>query len=89
MNKMIRAGLLIASLASVASGCAYATSAMPTTPTVTGEAWYTEGTGFFGWFWGSRVFYCPAATSPGPSTCTEAKLVPLTKEQIEAQKPPK
>jgi hypothetical protein len=95
MNKLIRATLLAASLvgfgtlATSVSGCGAVTSSMPSTSAVTGEAWYVEATGFLGWFWGSRVFYCPAATGPGPSTCTEAKLVPLTKAEADAQKPPK
>jgi hypothetical protein len=89
MKKIIRAGLLVASLAGVGSGCAAVSSSMSSSTAMTGEAWYVESTGFFGFYWGSRVFYCPAATSAGPSTCTEAKLVPLTKEQQDAQKPPK
>lgn len=71
-------GLLAASaLFAGSSGCAYVTSSMPSTTSVTGEAWYTEATGFFGLFWGSKVFYCPAPTAAGPTTCKEAKLVPL------------
>jgi hypothetical protein len=50
---------------------------MPSATSVTGEAWYTESTGFFGLYWGSKVFYCPAPTAAGPTTCKEAKLVPL------------
>lgn len=69
-------GLLAAATLS-GSGCAYVTSAMPSTQTVTGEAWYTEATGFFGMYWGSKVYYCPAPTSAGPTTCKEAKMVPL------------
>jgi hypothetical protein len=95
MNKIVRASLLAASLAGLgtlattASGCGAVVGSQPSSTAVTGEAWYIEATGFFGWFWASRVFYCPAATGPGPSTCTEAKMVPLTPAQIEAQKPPK
>lgn len=69
------------------SGCATVTSSMPSSGAVTGEAWYTESVGFFGLTWGSKVWYCPAATSAGPSTCTQAKLVELTKAEVEAQKP--
>jgi hypothetical protein len=62
------------------SGCAYVTSSMPSSTAVTGEAWYTEATGFFNFFWGSKIFYCPAPTAAGPATCKEAKLVPLPKK---------
>jgi hypothetical protein len=67
-------------------GCATITSSGPSTTSVTGEAWYTEAVGFFGLTWGSRVWYCPAATGTGPSTCKEAKLIQLTKEELQAQK---
>ena len=56
------------------------TSAGPSTAKVTGEAWYTEATGFFGLYWGSKIFYCPAPTAAGPATCKEAKLVPQPKK---------
>ena len=89
--KTIRTLVLAASAMGLvgATGCATVTSSMPSTSTVTGEAWYTEAIGFFGLTWGSKVWYCPAATSAGPSTCTEAKLVELTKAEVEAQKPKK
>jgi hypothetical protein len=73
--------LLAAGTLAGSSGCAYVTSSMPSTSTVTGEAWYTEATGFFGMYWGSRVFYCPAPTAAGPATCKEAKLVPLPEKK--------
>jgi hypothetical protein len=73
--------LLAASALGSASGCAYVTSSMPSATNVTGEAWYTEATGFFGMFWGSKVFYCPAPTAAGPTTCKEAKLVPLPEKK--------
>jgi hypothetical protein len=72
---MLAAGALAGSM-----GCAYVTTSMPSSTSVTGEAWYTEATGFFGLYWGSRVFYCPAPTAAGPATCKEAKLVPLPKK---------
>ncbi len=95
MNKTIRATVLRLGLAlglgmiALGGGCASVSSTMPSMTNVTGEAWYTEGTGFFGMQWGSRIWYCPAATSPGPTTCVEAKLVELTKEELKAQEPKK
>ena len=86
MNNLIRAALVAASLAG-AVGCSTVTSSLPGMTNTTGEAWYTEAKGFFGMTWGSSVWYCPAATAAGPTTCTEAKLIPLTKEQVEAQQP--
>jgi hypothetical protein len=80
MMKRAMLGLLAAGVLA-SSGCAYVTSSMPSTSTVTGEAWYTEATGFFGMYWGSRVFYCPAPTAAGPATCKEAKLVPLPEKK--------
>jgi hypothetical protein len=77
MKRVLFALLAASTLAAGSSGCAYVTSSMPSTTQVTGEAWYTEATGFFGLFWGSKVFYCPAPTAAGPTTCKEAKLVPL------------
>jgi hypothetical protein len=73
----------------LSGGCVTVTSSLPASTAVTGEAWYTEATGFFGMTWGSRVWYCPAGTSGGPVTCVEAKMVELTKAQLEAQKPKK
>ncbi len=69
-------GLLAAGALASSMGCAYVTSAGPSSTAVTGEAWYTEATGFFGLYWGSKIFYCPAPTAAGPATCKEAKLVP-------------
>jgi hypothetical protein len=77
---------LILLMALSMGGCAIVTSGMPSLQNTTGEAWYTEAIGFFGITWGSRVWYCPAATGPGPSTCKEAKLVQMTKEELDAQK---
>ena len=68
------------------SGCAVVTGAMPSTGAVTGEAWYTEGKGFMGFALSSRVFYCPAVTAAGPATCKQAKMVSLTKEEMEQEK---
>lgn len=79
MKRTMRALLAAAALAS-SMGCAYVTSSQPSATNVTGEAWYTEATGFFGLFWGSKVYYCPAPTAAGPATCKEAKMVPLAKK---------
>lgn len=91
MNKLTHALAALALGVSLAgaTGCASVTSSMPTSTAVTGEAWYTEAVGFFGMTWGSKVWFCPAATGAGPSTCVEAKLVELTKAELEAQKPKK
>ena len=70
-------GMLAAGALAGSMGCAYVTTSMPSSTSVTGEAWYTEATGFFGLYWGSKIFYCPAPTAAGPATCKEAKLVPL------------
>jgi hypothetical protein len=74
-------GLLAAGALAGSVGCAAVTSAMPSSTSVTGEAWYTEATGFFGAYWGSRIYYCPAPTAAGPATCKEAKLVPLPEKK--------
>jgi predicted alpha-1,6-mannanase (GH76 family) len=66
-------------------GCAVVTSSMPSLINTTGEAWYTEAIGFFGLTWGSKVWYCPPPAA-GPATCKEAKLIPMTKEELDAQK---
>ncbi len=79
MRRLLQ-GLLAAAALASSMGCAYVTSSMPSSTAVTGEAWYTEATGFFGLYWGSRVFYCPAPTAAGPATCKEAKLVPQPKK---------
>jgi hypothetical protein len=79
MRRTIQVLLAAGALAS-STGCAYVTSAGPSSSSVTGEAWYTEATGFLGMYWGSKIFYCPAPTSAGPATCKEAKLVPLPKK---------
>ena len=70
-------GLLAAGAACELDGMCVRDDVGPVVDAVTGEAWYTEATGFFGLFWGSKVFYCPAPTAAGPATCKEAKLVPL------------
>jgi hypothetical protein len=79
MRRTIQVLLAAGALAS-SMGCAYVTSSGPSSSSVTGEAWYTEATGFFGMYWGSKIFYCPAPTTAGPATCKEAKLVPLAKK---------
>jgi hypothetical protein len=81
MMKRAMLGLLAASALASSMGCAAVTSTMPSATNVTGEAWYVESTGFFGLYWGSKVFYCPAPTAAGPATCKEAKLVPLPEKK--------
>ena len=76
---ILAAGVLLGA----GGGCALVTSSVPTLTNATGEAWYTEAIGFAGLTWGSKVWYCPAPTAPGPITCKEAKLIPLTKEQLD------
>ena len=71
----LRNALVVGLLTIGAAGCASVNSTMPSTNTVTGEAWYGENTSFLGLTFSSRVWYCPAATSPGPITCVEAKMV--------------
>ena len=56
------------------SACSAVLSSTPTTPSVNGDAWYTEVTGFFGMAFSSRVYYCPAPTD-GAAVCKEAKYV--------------
>jgi hypothetical protein len=82
--KKLLAALLVGGALS-AAGCATITSSGPSATSVTGEAWYTEAIGFFGITWGSRVWYCPAPTANAPSTCKEAKLIQLTKDELQAQ----
>ena len=69
-------GLLAAGALASGMGGAYVTTSGPSSTNVTGEAWYTEATVFVCRDWGSKVFYCPAATAAGPATCKEAKLIP-------------
>ena len=89
--KTIRTLVLVASAMGLAgaTGCASVSSALPTSTAVNGDAWYTEAIGLGYLTWGSKVWYCPAPSSAGPSTCMEAKLVELTKAEIEAEKPKK
>jgi hypothetical protein len=68
-----------------AGGCATVNSSQPSMTSTTGEAWYTETTGFCGINWGAKVFYCPPPTQ-GAGTCKQAKMVELTKEEVEAEK---
>ncbi len=84
MKKIILSALCVGGLYA-AGGCALVTSSMPSLINVTGEAWYTEAIGFAGMTWGSKVWYCPPP-STGPVTCKEARLVAMTKEELEAQK---
>ena len=77
---LVAAGGLVAG-----GGCAMVTSSQPSVTNATGEAWYTEAIGFVGITWGSRVWYCPPP-SGGAATCKEAKMVPLTQAELDAQK---
>jgi hypothetical protein len=81
MIKRAMLGLLAAGALAGSVGCAAVTSTMPSATNVTGEAWYIEGTGFMGFAFSSKVFYCPAPTAAGPATCKEAKLVPLPEKK--------
>jgi hypothetical protein len=83
MRRALRGLLAAGALAGLylGSGCAAVTSSMPSSTAVTGEAWYTEATGFFGMYWSSKIYYCPAVTQAGPATCKEAKLVPLPEKK--------
>jgi hypothetical protein len=84
MRRLIHALLAAGAIAS--SGCATVLSSGNSATNVTGEAWYTEAVGFGGLTWGARVFYCPAPTAAGPQTCKQAKMIALTKEEVDAQK---
>jgi hypothetical protein len=83
MRKLVHA-LVAAGALSAAGGCASVSSSTATFSNVTGEAWYTEGKGFAGYFWATKVFYCPPPAS-GPATCKEAKMIALTKEELGRQ----
>ena len=61
MTKLIRATLVAGALAT--GGCGAVLSNAPTLTNTNGDAWYTEGTGFMGMFWGSHVYYCPAPSN--------------------------
>jgi len=71
MKTLIFAAVL-ASLALGLMGCTYVTSGMPTTETVSGEAWYVKDTGFAMMTFATKVYYCPAPSGKGEATCTRA-----------------
>lgn len=77
--------LVIATTGLFGTGCSTVTSSMAGMTNTTGEAWYTEAKGFIAIKWGSKVFYCPPPSS-GPATCKEAKMIALTKAEVDAQK---
>jgi hypothetical protein len=77
--------LVAAGMLAAAGGCATVNSSLPSLTNETGEAWYTEATGFFGMTWGSKVWYCPPP-SGGAATCKQAKMVELTQAELDAQK---
>ncbi len=85
MRYLVRV-LAVSGMLAVGGGCAIVTSSGASMTNVTGEAWYSEAIGFAGLTWGSKVWYCPAPTAAGPSTCKEAKMIALTKEELDAQK---
>jgi|GEM_PF-2578415 len=84
--KKVLMGLFVGAMLSGAGGCAVVTSSMPSASNLTGDVWYTEGTGIMGYAFKTRVFYCPAATAPGPATCKQAKMVSLTPADLDAEK---
>jgi len=47
---------------------------MPSTDTVSGEAWYVKSTGMPMLIFSTSVYYCPATSGKGPSTCIEALI---------------
>lgn len=69
------------SAASFSQACSAVLSSAPTTTSANGDSWYTEGTGFFGFMWGSKIYYCAPPTD-GPAQCKEARYV----EQPKAEK---
>ncbi len=56
--KMLIKVLVLASLAGVAPGCAFVTSANPGLTTATGDTWYTKDKMFIIHL-GTDVYYCP------------------------------
>ncbi|MDD5309156.1 MAG: hypothetical protein PHU25_17725 [Deltaproteobacteria bacterium] len=52
--------------------CTSVNSGMPTTPNVTGEAWYVKETGLPFMTFSTSIWYCPAPQGKGPATCTKA-----------------
>ena len=84
MKKLLMS-LIAGAALSTTSGCLMVTSQQPGSTTVTGEAWYVQGKGFFNFMLSSNVFYCPPVTAPGPATCTQAKMVPLSPGDMDAE----
>jgi len=82
MKRLIHAFVAVG-LLGAAGACSVVTSSMPTITNATGEAWYTESKGFAGITWGSKVWFCPPPTQ-GPGTCKQAKMIALTKEEVDA-----
>jgi hypothetical protein len=67
--------LIVASLLALAlSGCSAITSGMPTTNTVTGEAWYVKTTSFISLPVSTHVYFCPKQLGKGPAKCIEATM---------------
>jgi hypothetical protein len=83
MKKLMMSVLLAG--AALSSGCVMVTGSQAGSTTVTGEAWYVQGKGFFNMMLSSNVFYCPPVTAPGPATCTQAKMVPLPAAESDAE----
>jgi hypothetical protein len=66
--KSIGALLLTAAGLSLLTGCSFITSGQPSTPTVTGEAWYTK-TRVFIIPYANQIYYCD-----GKGVCKEAEI---------------
>ena len=72
MTKLIKCLLVAGAIAF--GGCGAVLSSGGTYQNANGDAWYTEGTGFFGMYWGSHIYYCPPPTS-GPVPIEAQKQV--------------
>lgn len=57
-------------LSSILSGCAYVSSAIPTSKNATGEAWYSKDKFFLFFYLGTDIYYCPSEDEP----CIKAKV---------------
>jgi hypothetical protein len=85
---ILRSLIFVGFVAAVTSGCASVNSAMPGATNLTGEAWYSEAVGLpgaYGFKWAGNVFYCPAPLAAEPVVCKQAKMVPLTQADLDAE----
>lgn len=78
MTKLFKCAVVACAIA--LGGCGAVLSSGGTYQNANGDAWYTEGTGFFGMYWGSHIYYCPPPSS-GPAVCQEARYVELPKQK--------